>query len=163
MLDELPELGKLRRLPNLLAVGREAGVITIAAVQDLGQLTAIYGEAVARTLEARFGIKVIGRLMAGDTAERISKVLVGDRVIEIRDLASGAMREAPQRRRETHPVFPPERMETELGVRSTRGQSVVRCLVLGLGDPVLLDVPFTAWPERRAAHRPAIWTRKRAE
>lgn len=41
--------------------------MTIAAVQDLGQLTAIYGETVARTLEARFGIKVIGRLTAGDT------------------------------------------------------------------------------------------------
>src|SRR5690606_4237771 len=85
VLDELAELGRLSRLPNLLSVGREVGVITIAAVQDLGQLTAIYGETVAKALEARFGIKVIGRLTAGDTAERISKVLIGDRLVEFFD------------------------------------------------------------------------------
>lgn len=163
VLDELAELGRLHRLPNLLSVGREVGVVTIAAVQDLGQLTAIYGETVARSLEARFGIKIVGRLTAGDTAERISKVLVGDRLIEFFDPRPGGANgtDIPQRRRETHPVFPPERMETELGVRRFRRKALIRCLVLGLGDPALLDVPFTAWPERRPAHRPAAWTRKR--
>jgi hypothetical protein len=163
VLDELAELGRLDRLPNLLSVGREVGVITIAAVQDLGQLTALYGETVAHTLEARFGIKVIGRLTAGDTAERISKIFIGDRLVEFFDPRPGGANGtgAPQRRRETHPVFPPERMETELGVRNFRGKALIRCLVLGLGDPALLDVPFTAWPERRLAHRPAAWIRKR--
>ncbi len=163
VLDELAELGQLRRLPNLLSVGREVGVVTIAAVQDLGQLTEIYGETVARTLEARFGIKVIGRLTAGDTAERISKVLIGDRLVEFFDPRPGGAHkgEPPQKRRETHPVFPPERMETELGVHRFHGKILVRCLVLGLGGPALLDVPFTAWPERRPAHRPAAWMRKR--
>lgn len=163
VLDELAELGPLRRLPNLLSVGREVGVVTIAAVQDLGQLTAIYGETVARTLEARFGIKVIGRLTAGDTAERISKVLIGDRLVEFFEPHPGGANgtEAPQKRRESNPVFPPERMETELGVRRFRGKALIRCLVLGLGNPALLDVPFTAWPERRPAHRAAAWTRKR--
>lgn len=163
VLDELAELGQLRRLPNLLSVGREVGVVTIAVVQDLGQLVETYGETVARTLEARFGIKVIGRLTAGDTAERISKVLIGDRLVEFFEPRSGSVSrgDPPQRRRETHPVFPPERMETELGVRSFRGKALIRCLVLGLGNPALLDVPFTAWPERRPAHRPAAWMRKR--
>lgn len=163
VLDELAELGRLDRLPNILSVGREVGVVTIAAVQDLGQLSAIYGETVARTLEARFGIKMIGRLTAGDTAERVSRVLIGDRLVEFFDPRPGGANgtEAPQRRRETHPVFPPERMETDLGVRRFRGKALIRCLVLGLGDPALLDVPFTAWPERRPAHRPAVWTRKR--
>lgn len=163
VLDELAELGRLSRLPNLLSVGREVGVVTIAAVQDLGQLTAIYGETVARTLEARFGIKVIGRLTAGDTAERISKVFIGDRLVEFSDPQPGGTNgtERPQKRRENHPVFPPERMEMELGVRGFRGKSLIRCIILGLGDPVLLDVPFTAWPERRPAHRPAAWMRKR--
>lgn len=163
VLDELAELGRLRRLPNLLSVGREVGVVTIAAVQDLGQLTETYGETVARTLEARFGIKVIGRLTAGDTAERISKVLIGDRLVEFFEPRSGGMNkgEPPQKRRESHPVFPPERMETELGVRSSRGRTLIRCLVLGLGDPALLDIPFTAWSERRPAHRPAAWRRAR--
>ena len=161
VLDELAELGRLHRLPNLLAVGREVGVLTVAAVQDLGQLVETYGETAARTLEARFGIKVIGRLTAGDTAERISKVLIGERMVEFfdRNLGGSEKPHPAQRRRETHPVFPPERMETELGVRAFRGEVLVRCLVLGLGDPALVDVPFTAWPDRRAAHRPAAWLR----
>lgn len=162
VLDELAELGELRRLPNLLSVGREVGVMMIAAIQDLGQLVETYGETTARTLEARFGIKVVGRLTAGDTAERISKILIGDRVVEWHESRpSGANGEKSlEKRRETHPVFPLERMETELGVRKVRGQMLIRCLVLGLGDPALLDVPFTAWPDRRPAHRPARWMRR---
>lgn len=161
VLDELAELGELRRLPNLLSVGREVGVMTIAAIQDLGQLVETYGETTARTLEARCGIKVIGRLTAGDTAERISKVLIGDRLIQFVEAAqAGANNNAPpETRRETHPVFPPERMETELGVRTVRGTALIRCLILGLGDPALLDLPFTAWPDRRHAHKPAHWMR----
>jgi hypothetical protein len=162
VLDELAELGRLYRLPNLLSVGREVGVVTIAAVQDLGQLVEIYGETVARTLEARFGIKAIGRLTAGDTAERISKTLIGDRLVEFfESLPSAAPAGTqPQRRRETHPVFPPERMETELGVHRFRRQTLIRYLILGLGDPALLDIPFTEWPDRRPAHRKARWAQR---
>lgn len=161
VLDELAELGELRRLSNLLSVGREVGVTMIAAIQDLGQLVETYGETTARTLEARFGIKFVGRLTAGDTAERISKVLIGDRVVEFFESRAGTKGEKSlEKRRETHPVFPPERMETELGVRKVRGQMLIRCLVLGLGDPALLDVPFTSWPDRRPAHRPARWMRR---
>lgn len=162
ILDELAELGELRRLPNLLSVGREVGVMTIAAIQDLGQLVETYGETTARTLEARFGIKVIGRLSAGDTAERISKILIGDRVVEWHESRSSGTKgeKSLEKRRETHPVFPPERMETELGVRKVRGQTLIRCLVLGLGDPALLDVPFTSWPDRRPAHKAARWMRR---
>lgn len=125
VLDELAELGELRRLPNLLSVGREVGVMVIAAIQDLGQVVETYGETTARTLESRFGIKVIGRLTAGDTAERISKVLIGERLVQWVEAAQTIANNntAPETRRETHPVFPPERMETELGVRTVPGHS----------------------------------------
>lgn len=160
VLDELAELGHLRRLPNLLSVGREVGVLTIAAVQDLGQLVEIYGETVARTLESRFGIKVVGRLTAGDTAERISKVMIGERLVQFMTPSDDPQRPgACVRHRETHPVFPVERLETELGVRTERGRLLVRHLVLGLGDPALVDTPFTSWPDRRPAVRPATWVR----
>lgn len=90
-------------------------------------------------------------------------MLIGDRLVEFFEPHPGGANgtEAPQKRRESNPVFPPERMETELGVRRFRGKALIRCLVLGLGNPALLDVPFTAWPERRPAHRAAAWTRKR--
>lgn len=159
VLDELAELGNLRRLPNLLAVGRDVGVTTIAAVQDLGQLVDAYGETTARALEARFGIKFIGRLTAGDTAERVSKLLVGERFVEFFDRNRGGSNHPPQRRREKHPVFPADRMEVELGVRTGGRTLLIRCLVLGLGDPALVDIPFTEWTDQRAGHRPATWLR----
>jgi hypothetical protein len=162
VLDELAELGRLERLPNLLAVGRELGVVTIAAIQDLGQLVETYGETTARTLEARFGIKVVGRLTAGDTAKRIADDLIGDRKISYTEMRAvpGSAERMPETIRERHPVFAAERFETELGVRAERRDLLIRCLILGLGDPALLDVPFTSWPDLRPAHRPAVWMRQ---
>lgn len=162
VLDELAELGRLERLPNLLAVGRELGIVTIAAIQDLGQLVETYGETTARTLEARFGIKVAGRLTAGDTAKRIADNLIGDRKVSYTEMrrVPGSAERMPETIRERHPVFAAERFETELGVRTERGELLIRCLILGLGEPALLDVPFTSWPDRRPANRPAVWMRQ---
>jgi hypothetical protein len=159
VLDEFAELGRLRRLPALLSVGREYGVIAIAALQDLGQLVEAYGETAARALEARFGIKAILRLSAGDTAERISKTLIGDRLVEYsEDRPAGAPPTwTPQVKRESHPAVGPERLESDLGVIRRSKTTLIRCMVTGIGDPALVDVPITVWPSRRAAVRPARW------
>ncbi|NMG40854.1 type IV secretion system DNA-binding domain-containing protein [Chelativorans sp. ZYF759] len=159
VLDEFAELGRLQKLPNLLSVGREFGVVAVAAVQDLGQLVATYGETTARALEARFGIKVVLKLAAGDTAERVSKVLIGERLVEyVEERPAGAPPGwIPQIKRETHPVVPPERLDADLGVRPFRKAALIRCLVAGLGDPAMIDVPVTGWPRRRDASRRASW------
>jgi hypothetical protein len=158
-LDELPECRRLHRLPNLLNVGREFGVVTLAAVQDFVQLTELYGENLSRVILARFRIKLVHQLDTGDTAERISKLL-GERRVEFlgpprRDPRSGRlMRELV---REVIPGFPVERFEAELGVRVRGDRTTIRLMVLGLGHPGVVDVPLTAWGDQRAGHVAANW------
>ncbi|MET3889336.1 putative small integral membrane protein [Bosea sp. OAE506] len=149
-LDELPECGRLRRLPNLLNVGREFGVVTIAAVQDIAHLIELYGENLSQVLLARFRIKLVHQLDSGDTADRVTGWLK-ERTIEF---------DGPERRdkvRETAPVLDEDRLGTELGVRMEKGQPIVRAMILGLGNPAILDIPATGWPDRRPGHEPAPW------
>jgi len=158
-LDELPECGRLRRFPNLLNVGREFGVVTVAAVQDIAHLIEIYGENLSRVLLARFRIKLVHQLDPGDTADRVAGWL-GARTIEF----DGPERYDPVAKRnirdtvrEIVPVFPLDRLETEIGVRMEYGRPIVRAMVLGLGNPAIIDIPATGWPDRRPGHEPAPW------
>lgn len=158
-LDELPECGRLRRFPNLLNVGREFGVVTIAAVQDIAHLFEIYGENISRVLLARFRIRIVHQIDPGDTAERVSGWLK-TRSIEFdgpERYDPAAKRTVRDKVREIVPVLAEDRLETELGVRMERGQPIVRAMILGLGNPAILDLPATGWPDRRPGHEPAPW------
>jgi hypothetical protein len=156
-LDELPELGVITRLPNALNIGRELGLITIGGVQDIAHLVKIYGNELAQVLLARFRIKVIHQLDAGDTADRIS-ALIGDRTV-LRPSPSefNAKTGKPVLVREKERVLDPYMFETALGVRNNSGTLVSRTLIMGLGNPAILDIPITGWPERRPGHAPAGW------
>jgi hypothetical protein len=158
-LDELPECGRLHRLPNLLNVGREFRVVTIAAVQDLAQLTEIYGENLSEVILARFRIKLIHQLDAGNTADRISKLL-GTRRVEFlgparRDPASGRL--VQNLDRDIIAVFPGDRFQMEIGVRLKGRRKIVRLMVMGLGNPAIVDVPLTVWRDQRPGHVAADW------
>ncbi|CAH1649501.1 TrwB_AAD_bind domain-containing protein [Hyphomicrobiales bacterium] len=158
-LDELPECGRLHRLPNLLNIGREFGVVTVAAVQDIAHLIELYGENLTRILLARFRIKLVHQLDAGDTAERVAGWLK-QRTIEFdgpERYDPVAKRNVRDTVRETSPVLAEDRLETELGVRMEKGQPIVRAMILGLGNPAILDIPATGWPDRRLGHEPAPW------
>jgi len=161
VLDELPECGggRLERLPNLLNVGREYGVVTIAGLQDFAQLDEVYGENLSKIMLNRFRIKLIHQLDAGDTADRVGRLL-GTRRVEFfgpakRDPTSGRM--VQQLEREIAPVFPTDRLQSELGVRRKCRRKIVRLMVIGLGNPAIVDVPVTIWRDRRRAHIPAAW------
>ena len=158
-LDELPECGRLRRFPNLLNVGREFGIVTIAAIQDIAHLIEIYGENISRVLLARFRIRLVHQLDAGDTAEHVTSWLK-QRTIEYdgpNRYDAVAKRNVRDRVCEIAPVLADDRLETELGVRMERGQPIVRAMILGLGNPAILDLPATGWPDRRPGHDPAPW------
>ncbi|SIQ83539.1 type IV secretion system DNA-binding domain-containing protein [Bosea sp. TND4EK4] len=158
-LDELPECGRLRRLPNLLNIGREFGVVTVAAVQDIAHLIELYGESLSRILLARFRIKLVHQLDPGDTAERVAGWLK-QRTIEYdgpERYDPAAKRNIRDTVRETAPVLAEDRIETELGVRMEKGQPIVRAMILGFGNPAILDIPATGWPDRRPGHEPAPW------
>jgi hypothetical protein len=161
-LDELPECGngRIQGLPRLLNTGREFGIVTLAGIQEIAHLVEIYGENLANVLLGRFRIKLIHQLNAGDSAERIS-ALLGDRRIEylgppVRDQVTGRwIRETV---RETTPVCPPDRLESDLGVTKKGRNKTSRMLVMGLGNPAIVEVPLTVWRDRRPGHVPATWT-----
>lgn len=59
MLDECPELGKIEKLPDLLAQGREYGVQVILGVQAVSQLNSAFGEEVAKTILGQCAYKAL--------------------------------------------------------------------------------------------------------
>ncbi|MFX7242928.1 type IV secretion system DNA-binding domain-containing protein, partial [Acinetobacter baumannii] len=65
----------------LLNIGREFGIVTVAAVQDIAHLIELYGENLSRILVARFRIKLVHQIDPGDTADRVTGWL-GERTIE---------------------------------------------------------------------------------
>jgi hypothetical protein len=154
VLDELAVLGRVAKLPKLLNVGREKGVRTVASTQDWEQITKLYGREDAATLEARFKVKVVCQLGISETRDRVVERFGGKRTIATWETVEV---NGPKVRRETETfVIEPELLSDELGVRETAGQVLVRCAVFGLGNPAVVDIPFTVWPERREAHMPVV-------
>lgn len=156
-LDELPELGPLERLPSLLNLGRELGLVTIAGIQDIAHLVEVYGDELAEVILARFRIKLVHQLESGDTANRVSQLL-GEREILRRHPSDINPRTGkPALARESVPVFEADLLSSELGVRHVGGRKIARVLIAGLGNPAIVEVPVTGWAERRAGHVPAAW------
>ncbi len=161
-LDELPECGsgRITGLARLLNTGRELGIVVLGGIQDVAHLVEIYGEHLTNVLLARFRIKLVHQLDAGDSAGRISNLL-GERRIEylgppVRDQVSG--RWVRETVREMAPVCPADRLESDLGVTIKGRHKTARMLVMGLGHPAIVDVPLTVWRDRRPGHVPAPWT-----
>ena len=158
-LDELPECGngRIQGLARLLNTGREFGIVVLGGIQDVAHLVEIYGEHMTNVFLGRFRIKLVHQLDAGDSAERISNLL-GERRIEylgppVRDQVSG--RWVRETVREAAPVCPADRLERDLGVTKKGRRKTARMLVMGLGNPAIVDVPLTVWRDRRPGHIPA--------
>jgi hypothetical protein len=158
ILDELPVLGRLEQFPKLLNVGREKGVAAIVATQDWEQIQKLYQRHDAATLEARFKIKIVCALGISETRERVVSKYAGRRTIETWVKAS---RDKPEKvRHETEiDVIEPDYLTNDLGVRKRGGLLFVRVAVFGLGNPVIAEIPFTQWQERREAYHPAAWAK----
>jgi len=54
-------------------------------------------------------------------------------------------------------VIEPDFLTNELGVLKRGSLLMVRVAIFGLGNPVIAEIPFTQWRERRRAYRPAPW------
>lgn len=159
LLDEFPEV-PIERLPRVLALGRELHVNTIATVQDLGQITALFGEQKGSVVEARFGVRLVLRLEPGETARRICEVWSGRRRIRrrrdatIEELARGVTKPMETVWEDT---ITPDFLSDTLGVLETSIGKVIRVLVMGFPTLAVVDVPLTTWADRREAHIPAPW------
>lgn len=159
LLDEFPEVS-IERLPQLLALGREMHVATIATVQDLGQITGLFGPENGSVVESRFGIRLVLRLEPGETINRICQVWIGKRQVKrrrdatVEELAQGVTRPMETVWEDT---ITPDFVTDGLGVFESAGGKTVRVLVTGFPTLAIVDVPITTWTDRREAHVPATW------
>ena len=74
-LDELPLLGKVQSIVDLLTNGRKHGAMIFAGLQTIAQLRDSYGRETAQTLLACLGSWLVLRVSDAETAEYMSKYL----------------------------------------------------------------------------------------
>ena len=123
-------------------------------VRQREQLLKLYGPHDASTLEARFRIKVVCSLGICETRERVVTKYAGRRTIETWE-ANG--KDGRIRRETEIDVIAANYLTDELGVREVGKRLFVRVVIFGLGNPAIVEIPFTQWRERRAAYVLADW------
>lgn len=144
VLDEAPTLGRLERWPEILDTGRNKGLSTIAACQDLAQFHNAYRD-IAKSILQRFRLKIICEQTPGPDAVEIAEHWIGLR--RTRDwrfakISNGRTEPPPV---EEGPIVPPEHLSDRLGVRDDS----VHALLVGLRQVYKLEWPITVWPRRR--------------
>jgi hypothetical protein len=150
--DELPSLGPIPRLMEIVDRGRQKGVRTVVAVQNLAQIEQHYGEW-AKSAESTFGTRIVGKMSPGERTASISKSL-GMKYVE--DTSVTTTRDEDRNARSerlavsARPALSPE-IFGSLGVQGSAG---IDALVLGLTENVLrLHWPFQR--EQRIYHPPS--------
>lgn len=152
VIDEAPALGHLRRWPELLDTGRNKGVSTIAAVQDIAQLRRIYGEA-AESMVQRFATKIVCAQTHGAETTELADKMIGKREVLEKEYSTTTERGPAGKTERTTmaphvrevPIVRPEHLAQRLGLRNRR----IKALVVGLGNILELEWPITTWPRRR--------------
>jgi type IV secretory pathway TraG/TraD family ATPase VirD4 len=133
VVDEFPKLGKVEAIPSLIEFGRSKGARVVLATQDFSQIAETYGANTQKSLLGMVGTQIVGRTAGGETAEKISKELIGMQTVERRNITrqSGGGTSTSWSRDEI-PVFHSSKLQTELGVSKTG----IHALLLGLGNGV---------------------------
>jgi type IV secretory pathway TraG/TraD family ATPase VirD4 len=157
ILDEFPQLGKVKSIPQLLEIGRSKGVACLIAMQDVQQLISTYSEPVAKTILGLLGTKIICRQAAGPGAKYVAEELIGKREVE-RDATSytsstnGNSRSVSSQR-ETICVVTPDQLSSQIGPDNLG----IRALLLNASGVYSLRWPIVNWPRLRKACSPANW------
>lgn len=149
VLDEAPALGMLRRWHELLDTGRNKGVSTFAAIQDLAQFRRLYGDA-ADSIFQRFSTKIICAQTYGAETKALVENEIGTREILEEHTTNtiergGKSSTSTTKQPKEVPIVRPEHLVLRLGVINRR----VRALVVGLGDVIEIEWPITRWRKRR--------------
>lgn len=148
VLDEVPALGMLRRWHELLDTGRNKGVATFAAVQDLAQLRRLYRDAADSILQ-RFATKIIcAQTYGAETKALVANEIGTHEVLDKQTtdtIERGKSSKSISRQPKEVPIVRLEHLVLRLGVVNQR----VRALVVGLGDVLEIEWPITAWRKRR--------------
>lgn len=169
ILDEFAQLDEVKGFNQLLEVGRSKGIRSVIGVQDLEQLSDLYGEEVQKTWLNTIQSKIIFRMNSGPSANFIANDLIGNREVSwfektvssnsgaLFDGKSGSRTTSKQVKTATVPVIMPDYLERILGPISPGGETKIRALMLSHGDVFQLDWPLTIWPEQRPGTIPAKW------
>jgi len=83
LLDELGRMGRLDAIEDLLTQSRSKGGVIIASIQDLAQITALYGPEAKTTFLNNCGTKVCFSLSSDQEAKTLSEVF-GEQEVERR-------------------------------------------------------------------------------
>lgn len=170
-LDEFAQLGELKGFHQFLEVGRSRGIRCVLGLQDLEQLTDIYGAEAQKTWLNTIETKIVCRMNGGPSARFIAEDLIGQRQIfwteesisqtKTRWFEDGVdkVSESAQTHVELVPVLMPDDLERRIGAKKVAGVMVIRALLLSEGDVYELDWPIAHWPERRPGSEPADWTK----
>lgn len=163
VLDEFHALGRVPRFETALALGREKGLVVVAALQSLAQLPEVYGQNVGQIVQDLFGIRIFSALSAGESADKASN-LIGRRTLVWRERNNDSDKKGLYRHeRGERPLISTKEFETELGVRlvgtdpNNPDHKRLRAVIAGFGDAHLLDWPLTIWPKLRNGYVPAPW------
>ena len=168
-LDEFAQLGKLKGFRQFLEVGRSRGLRCALGVQDLEQLSDLYGEESLKTWLNTIETKIICRMNAGPSANFIAEELIGEHEVSwveksvtytpgsVSENRWGTRSTNKQLRTATVPVILPDFLEREIGPLDIGGETRIRALLLTGGNLYRLDWPITHWPEQRPAALPAGW------
>jgi len=171
-LDEFAQLGKVKGFQQFLEVGRSRGIRCAIGLQDLEQLSDLYGEEVLKTWLNTIETKIICRMNAGPSAKFIADELIGQREVSwkersITDTTGHLFENQPgtrsvndQIKTATVPIILPDYLEREIGPKFSGGNTQIRALLLVGGELYQLDWPITHWPNRREASEPAAWIKE---
>lgn len=150
ILDEVPQLGKIPGLSSILEVGRSKGVRVVLGTQDLSQLQEIYGQYIGRIWGSLVGTQIVVRTSSGDTANFISKEMIGYATIEKTIMHEGKAQPCQTLQQL---VLEPSDLADQLGADG-KG---VKGVLLGMHDAHLMHWPYTTMSKHREASVAAEW------
>lgn len=163
VLDEFAALGRVENIESALAIGREKGLVVVAALQSLNQLPHIYGADVGKILLDLFGIRIFLKLSAGQSAEEASR-LIGRRTIRywehnLAPVANDRRKLVPVTAE--RPLVSAAVLQGELGVGRQPGRDDVRVsgIVTAGKNAHWITWPMSRWAAVRGKSSPAPWLR----
>jgi hypothetical protein len=103
-------------------------------------------------------MEVVSALGISETRERVVGKYAGRP--HHRNLGQGHRDKPEKVRHETETdVIEPDYLTNDLGARKRSGLLFIRVAVFGLDNPVIVEIPFTQWLQRRKAYHPAAWAK----
>ena len=163
VLDEMHAMGPIPKLELAMAVGREKGLVAIAALQSLTQLKVVYKPDRAQVIQDLFRIRIFSALAAGASAD-LASTLIGRRTLVWREINDNSNTKGTHCfKRGERAVVSTKSLQRDLGVKlvgsdpNNPDHKTVKAIVSGTGDVYAVDWPLTIWRKKREGFVPAAW------